>query len=356
MNDNVKIWLIADTHFGLKSDDQDWLNDYAGYFENTVIPMMKERVGKNDILVHCGDVFDNRTIIGLNTISRVVSLFEKFSEVFNDIRIVIGNHDMYKKSSNDVTSVDVLKHIPNVKIYSEPTVEVISGKTCLFNPWIEDVEKQVEVLKGVDVNYIFGHLQIGGSKSIDRKGKCVEMKGGVKKSDFKSAQVYAGHIHIRQDMKNVHYVGNPYHKDKSDIDNIKGITVLDIKTGETEFIENTVSPKFISENIFDIFETTIGELKIRWKNNRVELHLKGEDSIRCNFDEFRSCLNDYYRSFETTCDNEVKMEIGQQDVDTDLSHAKSNSDQMDDYIKYSDVSPEVAQRVKNRISSYIERI
>ena len=182
------------------------------------------------------------------------------------------------------------------------------------------------------------------------------MKGGVKKSDFKSAQVYAGHIHIRQDMKNVHYIGNPYHKDKSDIDNIKGITVLDIKTGETEFIENTVSPKFISENIFDIFETTIGELKIRWKNNRVELHLKGEDSIRCNFDELRSCLNDYYRSFETTCDNEVKMEIGQQDVDTDLSHTKSNSDQMDDYIKYSDVSPEVAQRVKNRISSYIERI
>ena len=45
-----------------------------------------------------------------------------------------------------------------------------------------------------------------------------------------------------------------------------------------------------------------------------------------------------------------------EDVDTDLSHTKSNSDQMDDYIKYSDVSPEVAQRVKNRISSYIERI
>ena len=65
--ENRKIWLIADTHFGYKGDDDEWLNDYVGYFEDTVIPLMKKEVGENDILIHLGDVFENRYILGLNT-------------------------------------------------------------------------------------------------------------------------------------------------------------------------------------------------------------------------------------------------------------------------------------------------
>ena len=114
--DNRKIWLIADTHFGYKGDDEEWLDDYIGYFENTLIPLMEKEVGENDILVHCGDVFDNRSIIGLQTLNRVISLFEKFSRIFKDIRITVGNHDIYKKSSNDITTLNALKYIPNVKI------------------------------------------------------------------------------------------------------------------------------------------------------------------------------------------------------------------------------------------------
>ena len=93
---NRKIWLIADTHFGLKGDDQEWLDDYAGYFEDVLIPMMKKEVGEDDILVHCGDVFDNRTIIGLNTITRVISIFEKLSSIFNDIDAAIRSEQLYK--------------------------------------------------------------------------------------------------------------------------------------------------------------------------------------------------------------------------------------------------------------------
>ena len=54
--ENRKIWLIADTHFGYKGDDDEILNDYIGYFEDVVIPIMKKDVKKNDILVHLGDV------------------------------------------------------------------------------------------------------------------------------------------------------------------------------------------------------------------------------------------------------------------------------------------------------------
>ena len=352
--ENRKIWLIADTHFGLKGDDDEWLDDYIGYFENEVIPIMKEKVGENDILIHLGDVFDNRATIGLNTICRVISLFEKFSEIFKDIRITVGNHDIMKKSTTDITSLNMLKHIPNVKIYYEPTVEVIDGKTCLFNPWIENPEREREVLSGVNVDYIFGHLEIGGSQMSNRSGVKIEFAGGIKASDFKESQVYAGHIHIRQDNKNIHYVGNPYHKDRGDRENQKGITILDLKSGETSFIENTTSPKFIKENIYDILNFTVGDLKERWKNNRIDLHIKSTDITKCNFDNLNTALDYCYRSFETKGDT-VIPELNLV-TEMSFSDAKSSDDYIDDFLKNQDLTEDMMKEVKEKMLEYRDRL
>lgn len=351
---NRKIWLIADTHFGYKGDDEEWLNDYAGYFENIVIPIMKTRVGKDDILVHCGDVFDNRSTIGLNTIYRVIKLFEEFSKIFNDIRITVGNHDILKKSTNDITSINMLKHIPNVKVYYTPEVDVIDGKTCLFNPWIEDPVKEKEVLSGVDVDYVFGHLEIGGSKMSSRTGVKIESQGSVKASDFKSAQVYAGHIHIKQDNKNIHYVGNPYHKDRGDRDNTKGITILDIKTGKTEFIENLVTPKYIKDNVYDILELTISDLKKRWENNRIDLHMKSTDYTKCNFDALKDALGMCYRSFEAHGDTTV-VELNTKS-ELNFNDAKSSDDYIDDFLHNQDVDENMMSCVKEKLEEYRDRL
>lgn len=352
--ENRKIWLIADTHFGYKGDDEEWLSDYIGYFENIVIPIMKKEVGKEDILIHCGDVFDNRSIIGLNTIHRVIGLFEKFSDIFSDIRITVGNHDIMKKSTNEVTSIDMLKHIPHVKVYYTPEVEVIDGKICFFNPWVENPDKEREYLSGINADYIFGHLEIGGSQMSNRSGVKIEFTGGIKPSDFKNAQVYAGHIHIRQDNKNIHYIGNPYHKDRGDRGNIKGITVLDLKSGKTRFIENTVSPKFMKEYIYDILNMTVGDLKERWKNNRIELHINSTDISRCNFDDLRSCLNTVYKSFDPIGDYVVQdFNIA---TDASFSNAKSSDDYIDDFLKNQDLTDDMMECVRRKMEEYKDRL
>lgn len=352
--ENRKIWLIADTHFGYKGDDEEWLNDYIGYFEDVVIPLMKKEVKPGDIMIHLGDVFDNRSTIGLNTIYRTIKLFEEFSEIFKDIRITVGNHDIMKKSTNDITSINMLKHIPHVKVYYTPEVDVIDGKTCLFNPWIEDPEKEKQVLAGVNVDYIFGHLEINGSQVTNRSGVKINVVGGVQGGDFKKAQVYAGHIHIRQDNKNIHYIGNPYHKDRGDRDNPKGITILDVKSGETRFIENTVSPRYMKENIYDLLNTTVGDLKERWNNNRVELHMKSTDMTKCNFDELTSTLNHCYKSFLPIGDNVVT------DLNTSESisfnDAKSSDDYIDDFLHNQDLTDEMMKEVQNKMNEYRDRL
>ena len=115
--ENRKIWLIADTHFGLKGDDDEWLDDYIGYFENEVIPIMKEKVGENDILIHLGDVFDNRSSIGIHTMYSAIKLFEELTNIFNDIRICVGNHDIWQKNSNEITVLHAFKYMKNIKVY-----------------------------------------------------------------------------------------------------------------------------------------------------------------------------------------------------------------------------------------------
>ena len=351
---NRKIWLIADTHFGYKGDDDEWLDDYIGYFENTLIPVMEKEVGENDILVHLGDVFDNRSIIGLQTLTRVINLFEKFSKIFKDIRITVGNHDIYKKSSNDITTLNALKYIPNVKIYYNPEVEVIDGKTVLFNPWIEDPEKEREVLNGVNVDYVFGHLEIGGALVANRTGVKITLSAGVKKSDFKSAQVYAGHIHIRQDDKNIHYVGNPYHKDRGDRENAKGITVLDIKTGETRFIENIVSPKYMKESIYSLLDYTVAEIGERWNNNRIELHMKNTDLTRCTFDDLIDGIGHCFKSFDTIGDD-VVMDL-ETSATISFNDAKSSDDYIVDFLQNQDLTEEMMKSVQEKMNEYKDRL
>lgn len=354
MEKDIKIWFLADTHFGYKGDDPDWLDDYAGYFENTVIPLMRKEAGENDILVHCGDVFDNRSIIGIETFTRVINLFEQFAGIFKDIRVVVGNHDMAKKSTTDATSVNVIKHIPNVKVYYKPEIDVIAGKKCLFNPWFEDLAKEKELLDSVDVDYIFGHVQIGGSKGADRDGTKVVINTGVKVSDFKKAQVYAGHIHIRQDNKNIHYLGNPYHKDRGDRGNKKGITVLDVNTGETRFIENTVSPRYVEESIYDILNQTVGELKKTWKNNRVFLHVKTSDMQTCTWDSFTDALGHCYRELEKVGDKSV-LEMNTSS-ELKFGDAKSSKDYTNEFLDNQDLTPEFRRKVVEKMNDIMERI
>ena len=348
--ENVKIWLIADTHFGLKGDDEIWLEDSFNYFNNDLIPYMKKNVGENDILIHCGDVFDNRSTIGLHTITKTILLFEDLSKIFRDVRIVVGNHDIFKKSTTDITALHALKHIPNVKVYFKPVIETICGKSCLFNPWVEDFDEERDLLNNVDVDYVFGHIQIGGTKTSDRGHGIIDTTNGVKKSDFKNAQVYAGHIHIKQDMKNIHYVGNPYHKDQGDIGNPKGITILEIETGKTVFIENKTSPKFIKDSLYDIINLTIGDLKERWKNNRVELYMKGTDIVRCNFDEMRNCLNKYYKSLDTIGDNTKIEELDTEMCDADFKDAKTSGDYMNDFLNQQDLEPNFRVKVDKALN------
>ena len=351
----MNIWFLADLHFGCRADNEIWLKDYSDYFYNVFIPLLKSKYKDGDIVCCLGDVFDNRSSVGINTINTVIDIFEKIVEICPDIRIVVGNHDIYNKSSNDITSLNILKYIKGIKIYYKPEVEVIYGKTVLFHPWIENKEIQSKILSKFNGDYVFGHLDVYGVES-NSKGIKTKSSNAVNMSEFKSAEVYAGHIHLRQNYKNIHYVGNPYVKVRGE-GNSKGITVLNIKTGKTDFYENTYSPKFLSENIYELSDVTIGELKKKWKNNYIDLHVLGSDITKCKFDDLREELSGYYKEFIIKNENVnsgLVNDIG--DANSDFEDAKTSEEHLCDFIELTDWEPEMKESVKKLLTEAREKI
>lgn len=341
----MKVYFLADVHFGMKGDNPIWLKDCTDYFEHVFIPYCREHVRQNDILVMLGDWFDNRSNIGLHTINCALDIMEKLSRIFLDIRLIVGNHDIFQKNSNYITSLNMFKFIPNVRIYYEPTVDTICGKTILFVPWVEDLKEQRKLLKSYETDYVFGHLEIGGCVT-SHKGNKLKSDNTIQSTDFRKSQVYAGHIHIRQDFKNIHYVGTPYHKDRNDLDNTKGITILDLETGETEFVENTFSPQFKHMRIYDILDKTVGELKSEWNNNYIDLVIKSGDYPKCSFDKLREIFMNVYRGFEPICE---KSDVVVESNDVQITETKSAPEILNEYLEQCDMSNDIKEGMLKKI-------
>lgn len=241
-----KILVIGDTHLGLgypNSVDK-WFKVSQEYFEEFLFPLLKKELTKDDIIVHCGDLFDNRNVVPINILTYAQSILERMAQIC-PVHVIIGNHDLYTKSTNDVNTVRLYKYIPNVTVYEEPQKIDFLGKSILMLPWVERRKEQIEVLKQYSgCDYLFCHSDLNGAKmhlnSVAHKNHDkidVEEFSGYK-------HVYSGHIHIQQSNKNFTFVGSIHEMDRNDINNQKGIFILDAIEGTERFVPNNVSPKF----------------------------------------------------------------------------------------------------------------
>jgi len=241
-----KILIIGDTHLGLgypNSVDK-WFNTHKEYFEKFLIPLIQKEMTEDDIIIHCGDLFDNRSVVPINILNYAQDLLETISKICR-VHILIGNHDLYTKATNDVNTVKLYKYIPNITVYEEPTKIEFCGKSILMLPWVEKKQNQVETLKRFSgCDYLFCHSDLNGAKmhltSVAHKNNDkidVEEFSGYK-------NVYSGHIHILQVTKNFTFVGNNFEMDRNDLGNQKGIFILDVIEETQRFIDNNISPKF----------------------------------------------------------------------------------------------------------------
>ena len=241
----MKVYMITDTHFGIYLNNLDkWMNMMESTFYNYVIPYLKENAKPGDILIHLGDLFDNRTSLPIIIINKVEKILKEISDIL-PLHIMVGNHDLWNKGSNEINSVRLFGYMnKNIKVYENTTTIEVNNQKLVLIPW---VEKRLDMIKELGSNpgdYLFCHSDLNGCRmhlnSVAHRNADkidVENFGGYK-------DVFSGHIHITQQNKNFRFIGSLYQMDRNDTGDQKGITILDLNTGEVDFHPNNYSPVF----------------------------------------------------------------------------------------------------------------
>lgn len=260
----MKIAMIADLHFGIKKADPTFMESQLRFFKEQFVPELNAS-GIKDIWI-LGDVFDTRQAINTSVIYNVIDLFNETLKEFN-IKIIVGNHDMYLTTDVGITSLKILSVLPHVTIYDKQTTLEIDGKKILMQPWIVDYAQE-DLIKG-KYDYAFMHADIIG---FDMGGGRLSESGLMAKELLKKVDaVYTGHYHngIHRQFekgKSVTYLGAPYQLTRIDRGGTRGYHILDIATGERTMVENKVSMKF-TRHIYpdvnlDVIEGNVVDLYI----------------------------------------------------------------------------------------------
>jgi DNA repair exonuclease SbcCD nuclease subunit len=237
--------MITDTHFGIYLNNLDkWQNMMESTFYNFVIPFLKENSKPGDILIHLGDLFDNRTNIPIITLNKVEKILLEISKIL-PIHIMVGNHDLWNKGSNDVNSVRLFSYLSdNIFVYEKTTTLQVFDKKLVLMPWIE---KRIDMIKEIDRNsgdYLFCHSDLNGCQ-MHLNSVAHRNPDKIDVTEFKKfKRVFSGHVHIRQVNSNFEFIGSLWQMDRNDMGDQKGITILDLVSGKISFHPNTHSPVF----------------------------------------------------------------------------------------------------------------
>ena len=347
-----RAFIVSDTHLGARSNSVEWVEEMIGWFRNDFIPKVKEQYRPGDILIHCGDVFDNRQSVNLLVLHEGIKLFEELSAIFEGgIYVIAGNHDVMRKSSNDVSSLDCLKYIPRVHILKEPVIAEIGNTKTLFMPWrTSDIEER-ECLAENNIStchYLFCHTNIRNLRFDNYR----EVDEGLSITELsKFRRVYSGHIHWGQHRGNVTMVGNPYQMTRSDANNQKGWYILDFESGDETFIENTYSPKFVKIYLNKYLEKSIEELKADCINNRVDLYVPASYLMKYQITPIIDILSEITKKLEVIPFEADLQEDG--DIDEEMEGTFNVFGLCEKYVRS---MPTLDSAVKERVLSKITSI
>lgn len=289
----MKIALITDIHFGIRSDSPKILEQKEKFFSNVFFPYLHEN--GIDTIFDLGDTFDKRKQINFYTLTQSKKIFfDPISKMGLDYYAIVGNHNTYYKNTNEINSLDLLlKEYENIHVFRDEPVNLSFGSTTFkFVPWIakENYESSWNSIRKYDADVILAHISITGHEM--HKGFLCP--NGYDRSAFsKYERVFSGHFHQQSEIGNVKYLGAPYEMTWSDCDEKRGFHIFDTETKEIEFIENPYK-NFYKINYSEEFTTSefLDQDLSYFENSYVKVHVD-EEMRNEKADLFFTKINSY---------------------------------------------------------------
>jgi len=218
MNLFKKALAFTDIHFGLKNNSVQHNTDCEEFVDWAISVAKKEGCETGFFL---GDWHHNRATINLHTLDFSLNALEKLNDAFENFYFIVGNHDLYYRDKRDVHGVGWAKHLPNIHIIDEWFEE---GDVAII-PWL--VKDDYKKIKDVRAKYVFGHFELPHFK-MNANVKMPDT-GNIQAEHFTNIDyVFSGHFHLRQEQKNIHYIGNCFpHNFSDDGDSKRGCMTLE---------------------------------------------------------------------------------------------------------------------------------
>jgi hypothetical protein len=233
----VKLALINDTHAGARGDSLIFNEYFFKFWENVFFPYLK----KNGIthICHLGDLVDRRKFINYVILN---SWRKRFFDVLvqNNITmdIIVGNHDVTYKNTNDINAMqELFEHYNNIRVYTESSEIEYDGLQVALVPWINsgNYQKSLDFLSKTKSQVVFGHFEISGFE-MDRGNVCHDGMNAKLFDRFDT--VLSGHFHHKSGKGNINYLGNQYEMTWADYGDQKGFHVFDTANRQLEYISN----------------------------------------------------------------------------------------------------------------------
>ena len=232
----MKILLITDQHFGVRNDNEHFINHYKKFYGQVVIPFIKASGIKE--VISLGDTFDRRRYINFHSLDEAKEMwFDQLIKLGCNHTMLIGNHDIYYKNTLKINAPHEILGEYNFDVIDKPTTKSYDGTDILMLPWICDDNKS-EVFEAVQRSkapVLMGHLELNGFEA--HPGHIME--SGMDGTFFnKFKRVFSGHYHQKSTKGNISYLGNPYQLYWNDYGCKRGFHVFDTSTLKTTFYRN----------------------------------------------------------------------------------------------------------------------
>ena len=212
-----KALLFTDIHFGLKSNSLVHNQDCEA-FVDWAIQVGREQSCETGFFL--GDWHHHRASLNLQTLNFSLRSLEKLSKAFDRFYFIPGNHDLYYRDRRDIHGAEWARHIPNIIVVND----WFQDEDVVIAPWlVGDDHKRIPKLRA---RYVLGHFELPHFKM----NAMVEMPdhGELQAEHFDGVgEVFSGHFHLRQQRRNINYIGNAFPHNFADAgDDKRGCTVV----------------------------------------------------------------------------------------------------------------------------------
>jgi len=258
----MKILLITDQHFGVRNDNQFFVERYRRFYDTVVIPYIDEHSITHVICL--GDTFDRRKSINFSSLAAAKEMwFDQLASRGVTLTMLCGNHDIYYKNTLKINAPSLLlSEYSNVDIIDHPTQCSVGGVPTLLLPWIcdENRAETMQKMSKTDARLCLGHLELNGFEAIPGH----KMEHGDDPDIFSQFElVCSGHFHMRSRKANIQYLGNPYQLYWNDYGQTRGFHILNTEDLSLEFVSNPYNTfnKLYYKNNLKLTEKHLSQLR-----------------------------------------------------------------------------------------------